>query len=111
MVTNKDKTVFVNNDNPTPPQVNTHSSASPQVDHLNSAPPQGRNHNSAQMLSDEALHLFKILSRFAHDDSLHFPSLLNAIRSALPTLRVTHEDDEKAIVIFEHYHTHYCNSR
>ncbi|GIY85092.1 hypothetical protein CDAR_398311 [Caerostris darwini] len=39
--------------------VNTHSSASPQVDHLNSAPPQGRNHNSAQMLSDEALHLLK----------------------------------------------------
>ncbi|GIY13602.1 hypothetical protein CDAR_567341 [Caerostris darwini] len=91
--------------------VNTHSSASPQVDHLNSAPPRGRNHNSAQILSDDALHLFKVLSRFAHDDSLHFPSLLNGIRSALPTLRVTHEDDEKAIVIFEHYYAHYCNSR
>ncbi|GIY07218.1 hypothetical protein CDAR_201001 [Caerostris darwini] len=91
--------------------VNTHSSASPQVNHLNSAHPQGRNQNTTQMLSEDALHLFKILSKFAHDDSLHFPSLLNGIRSALPTLRITKEDDEKAIIIFEHYYTHYCNSR
>ncbi|GIY74564.1 hypothetical protein CDAR_410111 [Caerostris darwini] len=91
--------------------VNTHSSASPQVNHLNSTPPQGRNQNTIQMLSEDALHLFKILSKFAHDDLLHFPSLLNGIRSALPTLRVTKEDDEKAIVIFEHYYAHYCNSR
>ncbi|GIX73017.1 hypothetical protein CDAR_244631 [Caerostris darwini] len=111
MVTNKNKDQNVNNDNLTPPQVNNHSSASPQVSHANSAPPQGRNQNTTEILSDEALHLFKILSKFAHDDSLHFPSLLNGIRSALPTLRITKEDDEKAIIIFEHYYTHYCNSR
>ncbi|GIY87749.1 hypothetical protein CDAR_261961 [Caerostris darwini] len=111
MVTNKNKDQFVNKANLTPSRVNTHSSASPQVNHVNSAHPQGRNHNTTEMLSEDALHLFKILSKFAHDDSLHFPSLLNGIRSALPTLRITKEDDEKAIIIFEHYYTHYCNSR
>ncbi|GIY84830.1 hypothetical protein CDAR_282211 [Caerostris darwini] len=91
--------------------VNTHNSVPPQVNHLNSAPPQGSNNNAAQILSDAALHLFKILSKFAHDDSLHFPSLLSAIRSALPTLRLTQDDNENAIIIFEHYYAHYCSSR
>ncbi|GIX85088.1 hypothetical protein CEXT_275671 [Caerostris extrusa] len=76
IVTNKNISQKVNNNNPTPPQVNN----------LDSAPPKGNNHNSAPILSDAALHLFKILSQFAHDDSLHFPSLLKAIRSALHTL-------------------------
>ncbi|GIY64237.1 hypothetical protein CDAR_506351 [Caerostris darwini] len=51
------------------------------------------------------------LSQFAHDDTLHFPSLLSAIRSALPTLQSTQNDNEKAIIVFEHYHAHYCSSR
>ncbi|GIY10790.1 hypothetical protein CDAR_16061 [Caerostris darwini] len=81
------------------------------VNNFNSAPPKGNNFNSAPILSDAALQLFKILSQFAHDDTLHFPSLLSAIRSALPTLELTQNDNEKAIVIFEHYHAHYNNSR
>ncbi|GIY13500.1 hypothetical protein CDAR_507841 [Caerostris darwini] len=56
------------------------------------------------ILSDSALELFKVLSKFAHDDTLHFPALLRAIRSALPTLRALEADEEKALVIFEHYH-------
>ncbi|GIX85004.1 hypothetical protein CDAR_194351, partial [Caerostris darwini] len=57
------------------------------VNNFNSAPPKGSHFNSAPILSDAALHLFKVLSQFAHDDTLHFPSLLSAIRSALPTLQ------------------------
>ncbi|GIY35470.1 hypothetical protein CDAR_239431 [Caerostris darwini] len=101
IISNRNKTPNVNNNNPAPPQVNN----------FNSAPPKGSNFNSAPILSDAALHLFKILSQFPHDDSLHFPSLLNAIRSALPTLQSTQNDNEKAIIIFEHYHAHYCSSR
>ncbi|GIY53433.1 hypothetical protein CDAR_4051 [Caerostris darwini] len=81
------------------------------VNNFNSAPPKGSNFNSAPILSDAALHLYKILSQFAHDDTLHFPSLLSAIRSALPTLQLNQNDNEKAIIIFEHYHAHYCSSR
>ncbi|GIX93834.1 hypothetical protein CEXT_271001 [Caerostris extrusa] len=91
IVTNKNNTPIVKNNNP--------------------APPKGNNLNSAPILSDAALHLFKILSQFAHDDSLHFPSLLNGIRSALPTLQLIQDDNEKAITIFEDYHAHYCSSR
>ncbi|GIY01650.1 hypothetical protein CDAR_117771 [Caerostris darwini] len=101
IISNRNKTPNVNNNNPGPPQVNN----------FNSAPPKGSNFNSAPILSDAALHPFKVLSQFAHDDTLHFPSLLNAIRSALPTLQSTQNDNEKAIIIFEHYHAHYCSSR
>ncbi|GIY22097.1 hypothetical protein CDAR_222931 [Caerostris darwini] len=44
--------------------VNNLNSAPPQVNNLNSAPPKGNNLNSAPILSDAALHLFKILSQF-----------------------------------------------
>ncbi|GIY63400.1 hypothetical protein CDAR_308151 [Caerostris darwini] len=101
IISNRNQAPNVNNNNPAPPQVNN----------FNSAPPKGNNFNSAPILSDAALQLFKILSQFAHDDTLHFPSLLSAIRSALPTLELTQNDNEKAIIIFEHYHAHYNNSR
>ncbi|GIX89565.1 hypothetical protein CEXT_383751 [Caerostris extrusa] len=97
IVTNKNNSQKVNNNNTAPPQVNN----------LDSAPPKGNNHNSAPILSDAAL---KILSQFAHDDSLHFPSLLKAIRSVLPTLQLTQNDNEKDIIIFEHYYAHYNSS-
>ncbi|GIY86861.1 hypothetical protein CDAR_258211 [Caerostris darwini] len=83
------------------PNVNNNNPAPPQVNNFNSAPPKGNNFNSAPLLSDAALQLFKILSHFAHADPLHFPSLLSAIRSALPTLELTQNDNEKAIIIFE----------
>ncbi|GIY92513.1 hypothetical protein CEXT_378681 [Caerostris extrusa] len=49
IVTNKNNSQKVNNNNLAPPQVNN----------LDSAPPKGNNHNSAPILSDAALHLFK----------------------------------------------------
>ncbi|GIY33936.1 hypothetical protein CEXT_811391 [Caerostris extrusa] len=74
-------------------------------------PPMGERNanNSAPNFSPSALRaleLFKILSTFAHDETIIFPALLKAIRSALPTLRAIDNDEEKAVNIFEHYCAH-----
>ncbi|GIY43284.1 hypothetical protein CDAR_257731 [Caerostris darwini] len=70
-------------------------------------PPIGERNANNSVLSPSALDLFRILSALAHDETLNFPILLKAIRSALPTLRTIDNDEEKSIVIFEHYHAQY----
>ncbi|GIY10069.1 hypothetical protein CDAR_64231 [Caerostris darwini] len=87
--------------------VNNKPAAQPRTVCLRTPPPMGVANNQSAILSDSALELFRLLSKFAHDDTLHFPALLRAIRSALPTLRALEEDEEKALVIFEHYHAQY----
>ncbi|GIX98070.1 hypothetical protein CDAR_371891 [Caerostris darwini] len=87
--------------------VHNKPAAQPRTVSLPTPPPMGVASSQSAILSDSALELFRLLSKFAYDDTLHFPALLRAIRSALPTLRALEEDEEKALVIFEHYHAQY----
>ncbi|GIY32325.1 hypothetical protein CDAR_619791 [Caerostris darwini] len=63
---------------------------------------------SASVISSSALELFRTLAHFAHDTTINFPVLLQAIRLALPTLRTLQSDEEKTLLIFEFYHATLC---
>ncbi|GIX96749.1 hypothetical protein CDAR_591721 [Caerostris darwini] len=63
---------------------------------------------SASVISTSALELFRTLAHFAHDTTINFPVLLQAIRLALPTLRTLQSDEEKTLLIFEFYHATLC---